>query len=106
LEYAVRERESGLLARGVACIHLEPDGCRLGDLKAPLCVAYLCEPVREAIEAVAGPELLGSDTDDFCGALEALRETVGGDPTEARVAVEALEERLRSVARLLGPTWS
>lgn len=106
LGYAVRERKTGLVARGVACIHLEPGGCRLGELKGPLCAAYLCEPVREAIEAVAGPELVGSDTDDFCGAPEALRAAVGGDLGEAAIAVAALEERLQSLTRLLSRAWN
>lgn len=101
LDYAIRERLSGRRARGVACLHMEPGGCRLGDLKGPLCVAYLCEPVREQLTAAAGPELVGSDTDDFCGSLEVLRVVVGGGETEALAAVEALEGRLGELSRRL-----
>lgn len=101
LEYEAKERGTGRVVRGVACLHLGPDGCRLGDLKAPLCVAYLCEPVREALENVVGPGRLGSDTDDFCGVLAVLRSVVGGNPNVAVREVEALERRLCSLARRL-----
>lgn len=102
LSYRVRERRTGIVARGVACIHLAGRGCRLGDLKGPLCVAYLCEPVREAIGRAVGSDLLGSDTDDFCGALETLRAAVGGSEAEARARLSELEARLATLADRLG----
>lgn len=101
LSYRVRERGTGRLARGVACHHLGPGGCRLGDLKGPLCVAYLCEPAREAIAAAAGWELVGDDTDDFAGALAALRAAVAGGAEEARARLEELRDRLGRLTRAL-----
>ncbi|MBI5018069.1 MAG: hypothetical protein HZB55_21605 [Deltaproteobacteria bacterium] len=101
LAYRVRERQTGVVARGVACVHLGPGGCRLGDLRGPLCVAYLCEPVRAALAAAVGPELLGSDTDDFCGALEVLRATVSEDEAAGEASAAELEARLATLGRRL-----
>jgi hypothetical protein len=98
LSYRVRERGTGIVARGVACAHLAERGCRLGDLKGPLCVAYLCEAVRGAIGRAVGPELLGGDTDDFCGALETLRAAVAGSEAEAQARLSELEARLATLA--------
>ena len=103
MEYSAQERSTGRVVRGVACYHLEAGGCKLGDLKGPLCVAYLCEPVRELLLAAAGTDLVGPETDDFCGSLEVLRAIVAGRRDDGLTAVAALEDRLRALsARLDG----
>ncbi|MFU8858003.1 MAG: hypothetical protein ACNA8S_13495 [Deferrisomatales bacterium] len=108
LRYGVRERRTGVEAAGVACAQLAPDGCRLGDLKAPLCLCYACEPIREALAGVleaggcgAAGELLGDGADDFVGARAVLRAVVCGPRREAGTAVEALEGRLEALDRAL-----
>jgi hypothetical protein len=58
--------------------------------------------VREAIGRAVGSDLLGSDTDDFCGALETLRAAVGGSEAEARARLSELEARLATLADRLG----
>lgn len=99
--YLVRERQSGLLARGVACAHFGESGCRLGDLKGPLCLVYLCDPLREAFARVAGEELVGADADDFCGARSVIAAVVLGPIEEARMVVEGLDARLVRLHALL-----
>lgn len=101
-EYAVRECQTGRRVRGVGCRYLGPRGCRLGDLKAPLCLAYLCEPVRDHLAGAADPGLAGDDTDDFRGAGRALRAVVTGEPGGAEAEVAALEARLAQLEARLG----
>ncbi|MEW6487897.1 MAG: hypothetical protein AB1578_08285 [Thermodesulfobacteriota bacterium] len=106
--YRVRERHSGLVAEGVSCAYLGPGGCRLGELKAPLCLCYACEAVLEALrqallrsgsDPAAG--LLGSGTDDFCGSQATLRAVVSRPLGEARSAVDALSARVAGLDRAL-----
>lgn len=109
--YKVRERQSGLESTGVACAHLGPDGCRLGELKAPLCLCYVCEPILEALALgqalgstanVEAVDALAVDTDDFAGTRAVLRAVVSGPLPEAEAEVSALEDRLAALERILG----
>lgn len=99
--YTVRERQSGLEADGLGCTYLGPRGCRLADLKAPLCLCYACEPILEALGGVLGAGLLGRGTDDFAGSQEVLRAVVAGTAADAQERVSALEARLRALDREL-----
>jgi hypothetical protein len=75
-------------------------GCRLGELKAPLCLTYLCAGVRAALAESAGTGR-GGEEDDFCGSAGALGVVVAGPPGEARQRVGALEARLEDLSRHL-----
>lgn len=106
--YRVRERQSGLVAEGVSCSSLGAGGCRLGELKAPLCLCYACEAVLEALrqallrsggDPAAG--LLGNGADDFCGSQATLRAVVSRPLGEARSAVDALSARVAGLDRAL-----
>jgi hypothetical protein len=99
--YRVRERGTGLVARGVACAYLDPSGCALGALKGPLCLTYLCDAVREALAEIGGWGVVGTDSGDFCGSREALREVVGGSLGSAERQVRSLRIRLRDLDRKL-----
>ncbi|GAB4271422.1 MAG: hypothetical protein Kow0092_26140 [Deferrisomatales bacterium] len=94
-EYTVRERRTGREARGVGCAHLGPAGCVLGELKAPLCLTFLCDPLRAELAARAGWALVGADGDDFCGSREVLAAVATAGLAAAAVAVAGLEGRLR-----------
>lgn len=100
-EYVVRERPTGRVVRGVACLHLGPAGCRLGDLKAPLCVVYLCDPVRAVLAGVVGWGWVGPDSDDFGGSLETLRAVVAEPVRAAEERVARLEESLAGFRRAM-----
>jgi hypothetical protein len=106
--YRVRERQSGLVAQGTSCAYLGAGGCRLGELKAPLCLCYACEAVREALGRallLAGGDRaagwLGSGTDDFGGSQAALRAVVSRPLEEARSAVDRLSARVAGLDRAL-----
>lgn len=105
--YGLREVQTGRLVQGVGCVHLGPGGCCLGDLKAPLCLGYLCDAARAALAAAAGGDLVGEDSDDFCGAGGAIRFVVREGEAGAQAAVEHLEERLAELgARLAAADFS
>lgn len=106
--YRVRERQSGLVAEGVACAYLGAGGCRLGELKAPLCLCYACEAVLGALRrALLGcgddraAAWLGSGTDDLGGSQAALRAVVSRPLAVARGAVDALSARVAGLDRAL-----
>ncbi len=100
-EYALRERATGRIVRGRGCRFLGPGGCTLGDLKAPLCLTFLCGPVRRAVETASDRPLPGPDTDDFAESRAVLRAVAFAPVPEAEVAVVALEERLAHLDRAL-----
>ena len=99
--YKVRERGTRLLVDGVACVHLVDGACALGDLKSPLCLCYVCDPVRAAIASAAGRSVPGEDEDDFCGSRDVLYAVVGAPPADAEAAVERLERRLEELEAAL-----
>ncbi|MBI5440790.1 MAG: hypothetical protein HY900_06225 [Deltaproteobacteria bacterium] len=99
--YRVRERGTGLVAEGYGCVYGGEAGCRLGELKSPLCIAYACDPIRGAVAEVLGRAWVGEDGDDFCGCLAALRACVSARVEEAEDEVGLLEERLAEGARTL-----
>ncbi len=98
--YAVRERATGAVHRGRGCAQLGTEGCRLGPLKAPLCLTYLCDAARAALAAALPGAVLGCGSDDFCGARGVLAAVLRGDPGAER-AVTALESYLRDLDRRL-----
>ncbi len=100
-EFALRERATGRIVRGRGCRFLGPGGCALGELKAPLCLTFLCGPVRQAVETASGQPAPGPDTDDFVGSRAVLRAVAFAPVPEAAVAVEALEKRLVHLDRAL-----
>jgi hypothetical protein len=92
--YKVRERSTRLLVDGIACVHLVGGACALGELKSPLCLCYVCDPVRAAIASSAGGAVPGEDEDDFCGSRDVLQAIVGAPLADAEAAVERLERDL------------
>jgi hypothetical protein len=99
--YRVRERQTGLVARGVACSHLVSARCRLAELKGPLCLTYLCDPILGILASAAGRALVGADSDDFCGARGALLTVVSADVEQASREVSRLEARLTLLGQRL-----
>ncbi len=100
-EYVLRERATGRNVRGRGCRFLGPGGCGLGELKAPLCLTFLCGPVRQALEAASGLPDAGPDTDDFAGSRAVLRAVAFAPAPEAEAEVAALEHRLARLDQAL-----
>lgn len=99
--YRLRERNSGRLREGRGCRYLGPQGCRAGECKAPLCLTYLCDGVRAALEEAAGPGWCGVGEDDFCGASRVLGAVATAPLPQAEREVAALETRLLRLSRRL-----
>jgi len=99
--YKVRERSTQLLVAGVACVHLVDGACALGELKSPLCLCYVCDPVRAAIATSAGYAVPGQDQDDFCGSRDVLQAIVGARLADAEAAVRRLERDLEELEAAL-----
>ncbi|MDF1554697.1 MAG: hypothetical protein P1P84_16625, partial [Deferrisomatales bacterium] len=99
--FTLRETASGRLVEGRGCRHLGDRGCRLGALKAPLCLSYLCAAARAALEDAAGAGCCGADAENFCGSADALRAVIAAPLEEAEGQVAALEARLGHLTRCL-----
>jgi len=99
--YRLRERASGRLCEGRGCRYLGPQGCRAEEFKAPLCLTYLCDGVRAALEESAGLGLCGDRDDNFCDAARVLGAVAEEPLAQALGRVAALETRLLHLAERL-----
>lgn len=92
--YRVRERGNGRVAEGVPCIYFAASGCSLGAGKGPLCLSYLCPPVREALTEVCPREVHVDAETGLCGAEEALRAVAVESQAVAVAQIDAVERGL------------
>lgn len=97
LTYRIRERRTRRAAAGVACVHLSVGGCVLRDLKGPICLTYICEPVRDVLLCWGKGDVTVENTDDLAGSGRVLGEILTGERNRAETAVAALEGRLTRV---------
>ncbi|MBW1646116.1 MAG: hypothetical protein JRJ56_07305 [Deltaproteobacteria bacterium] len=97
--YRLVNPATGQSLEGEHCRYFGRFGCRLGDLKGPLCLDFICPPIRADLLAVTGgrEELLGPEH-DFLWLYRAM--AVIGYGSAAAVAAEfaALERRLAALA--------
>ncbi len=99
-EYRVRRRRDGKEIRGAHCRYFSARGCLLGALKGPLCLDFICPPIRIDLLEVCGdrPELIGPENDFLH--LYRLFASISHDPVEAaRSALDDFARRLREVER-------
>ncbi len=93
--YVLVDPVSGRRLTGEHCRYFGRRGCRLGELKGPLCLDFICPPIRRDLQAAVGDreELLGPEH-DFLWLYRTLA-VIGTGPAAA-VAAEfaALERRL------------
>lgn len=103
-DYDVLDEKTGRIHTGRGCKWLGEAGCVLGRWKSPICLTYLCEPARCALEK----EYHGMETfseEDFLGSFgvfEAIARAAGGgreEYAEARRAVLELLSRVRVLVR-------
>lgn len=64
-EYVYRRLRDGEVLRGAHCRYFGPRGCRLGNLKGPLCLNFICPPIRRDLLQVCRrePEIIGPEND-------------------------------------------
>ena len=64
--YSFRRHRDGALVKGAHCLYFAAQGCILGALKGPLCINFICPPMRVDLLAVcAGDDSLVGPEHDF-----------------------------------------
>ena len=63
--YGFRRLRDGALVKGAHCLYFAEHGCILGDLKGPLCINFICPPMRADLLAVCsgGDRQVGPEHD-------------------------------------------
>ncbi|RLB68509.1 MAG: hypothetical protein DRH03_09795 [Deltaproteobacteria bacterium] len=63
--YSFRRHRDGVQVRGAHCLYFSTQGCLLGDLKGPLCINFICPPMRSDLLYVCGDDdsLVGPECD-------------------------------------------
>lgn len=64
--YSFHRHRDGILVKGAHCCYFAEQGCLLGDLKGPLCINFICPPMRSDLLVVcAGDDCLVGPEHDF-----------------------------------------
>ena len=63
--YRFRRHRDGVVVTGAHCLYFQVQGCLLGNLKGPLCINFICPPMRNDLLEVCGGEesLVGPECD-------------------------------------------
>ena len=63
--YSFRRHRDGAVVKGAHCCYFAEQGCLLGDLKGPLCINFICPPMRSDLLVVCGEDdcLVGPEHD-------------------------------------------
>ena len=63
--YSFRRHRDEVLARGAHCHYFADQGCLLGELKGPLCINFICPPMRSDLLVVCAEDdcLVGPEHD-------------------------------------------
>ena len=97
--YQLRRRRDNALTTGAHCQYFTAAGCGLGVLKGPLCINFICPPLRADLLKVCagkGPELVGPEP-DFLFIYRSLA-IISYDPRErAFRELAALERRVEAL---------
>ncbi len=100
-EYVALDLRTGRKASGRGCAWLADGGCLLGGLKSPICLSYLCPPLRLGLTAPPGmPDPV--EVEDFLGfftVLNALGDVSAGDSASllrAEAEVKLFETRIQA----------
>jgi len=105
-DYSVRDVRTGRIHKGRGCRHMTPGGCGLGPLKSPICLHYLCDPVRQNLAAIV-PGASWPMEEDFLGfgaflhSVARLADNGGPEFMAARLALETLLTEIRGRDREL-----
>ncbi len=101
--YSFRRHRDAALVKGAHCLYFAAQGCILGALKGPLCINFICPPMRADLLAVCdGDDCLVGPEHDFLFVYRSLavisydgRDEVVRELSDFRQKVQALEERCR-----------
>ncbi|MCK5914753.1 MAG: hypothetical protein KAG92_01335 [Deltaproteobacteria bacterium] len=101
--YKLRRRRDDFLITGAHCKYFAATGCTLGVLKGPLCINFICPPMRQdLIYVCAGSDELVGPEQDFLFIYRSLaiisydiQEEVDKELVAVRCRVRELEDRCR-----------
>ncbi len=97
--YTFRRHRDGVQVKGAHCLYFSAKGCLLGDLKGPLCINFICPPMRSDLLAVCGGDhsLVGPEH-DFLFIYRCLATISYDDQDEVARELSTLRQRLRALA--------
>lgn len=102
--YSFRRHRDGALVKGAHCLYFAGQGCILGDLKGPLCINFICPPMRADLLVVCGGDdrLVGPEH-DFLFIYRSLatisydgRDDVAQELSDFRQRLQVLEDKCRA----------
>ncbi len=102
--YSFRRHRDGALVKGAHCCYFAEQGCLLGNLKGPLCINFICPPMRSDLLVVcAGDDCLVGPEHDFMFIYRSLaiisydcRDEVEREILLFRRKLQALEDKCRA----------
>ena len=102
--YSFRRHRDGALVKGAHCLYFAAQGCLLGDLKGPLCINFICPPMRsDLLAACDGDDRLVGPEHDFLFIYRSLaiisydgRDEVAQELSAFRRRLQALEDKYQS----------
>ena len=98
--YTIRRLRDGKVLPGTHCRHFSEHGCRLGDLKGPLCLDFVCPPIRSDLLALCeGDDSLVGPENDFLLFYRLLAAISWDPPAAAWAEMEAFQRRLGKLVR-------
>ena len=99
--YTIRCLADQTMVRGAHCRYFGPQGCTLGVLKGPLCINFICPPIRDDLLAICNdePDLVGPE-EDFLFIYRTLAVISYEDPFRAEAEVDLFRQRLLGVKEL------
>jgi len=94
--YSFRRHRDGVEVKGAHCLYFNAQGCLLGDLKGPLCINFICPPMRSDLITVCGGDdcLVGPEC-DFLSVYRTLAVISYDDHDEVVSELLHLRQRLQ-----------
>jgi len=99
--YTIRRLADQTLVQGAHCRYFGPRGCTLGVLKGPLCIDFICPPIRDdLLEICCGDSDLIGPEEDFLFIYRTLAAISYENPSRAEAEIGLFRQRLRAMEEL------
>ena len=96
--YSFRRHCDGALVKGAHCLYFATQGCILGALKGPLCINFICPPMRVDLLAVCdGDDRLVGPEHDFLFIYRSLAIISYDSRDEAAQELSTIRRRLQAL---------
>ncbi|MBN2332525.1 MAG: hypothetical protein JXO49_04370 [Deltaproteobacteria bacterium] len=98
--YELISRETGARLHGEHCRYFGAEGCLLGDLKGPLCINFICPPIRaDLLQVVDGDESVIGPEYDFLWIYQTLAAISAGGRPEIEDQLLVLDQHLERLTQ-------